>query len=61
MCLSCGCHQPTVSHGDKRNITQGDLQQAADASKITLKKAAQNILDSLQATGSSVQKHLPPS
>jgi hypothetical protein len=37
------------------------LQQAADASKITLKKAAQNILDSLQATGSSVQKHLPPS
>ena len=31
------------SHGDKRNIVYADLKKAADASKISVKEAVQNI------------------
>jgi hypothetical protein len=61
MCLSCGCGKPHTDHGDKRNITQEDLQKAADASNISLQKAAANIVATLKKTGTSVQKHLPSS
>jgi hypothetical protein len=43
MCMSCGCGEPHESHGDKRNIVYADLKKAADASKISVKEAVQNI------------------
>ena len=43
MCMSCGCGEPHEPHGDQRNITYADLKKAADASKIPVRKAVQNI------------------
>ena len=47
--MSCGCHIPNEDHGDPRNITLADLQDAADAAGITLSKAAGNIVRTLQS------------
>jgi hypothetical protein len=41
--MSCGCGEPHETHGDKRNIVYADLKKAADASKISVKEAVQNI------------------
>jgi hypothetical protein len=49
MCLSCGCGEPNDDHGDRRHITQDQLEQAAQAAQISPQDAAQNILDGLQA------------
>jgi hypothetical protein len=43
MCMSCGCGEPHETHGDKRNIVYADLKKAADASKISVKEAVQNV------------------
>jgi hypothetical protein len=43
MCLSCGCERPNDSHGDARHITLGDLKEAAQAAKISVDDAADNI------------------
>jgi hypothetical protein len=48
MCLSCGCGEPNDDHGDRRHITQYQLEQAAQAAQISPQEAAQNILDGLQ-------------
>ena len=29
MCMSCGCGKPNDNHGDVRNITLSNLEQAA--------------------------------
>lgn len=42
MCVSCGCGRYEESHGDERNITVAALQNAADASKLTLREVLQN-------------------
>jgi hypothetical protein len=47
MCLSCGCGEPNEKHGDDRNITMDDVQQAAQASNITPMQAAQNIMNGM--------------
>ena len=44
MCMSCGCMQPDNDHGDKRNITRDQLNQAAQAANITPEQAATNIM-----------------
>lgn len=49
MCVSCGCGQPEDDHGDPRNITQSELDEAARAANISSEEAAQNIMDSQQA------------
>src|SRR5215216_4179371 len=49
MCMSCGCGEPHETHGDKRNIVYEDLKKAADASKIPVKEAVQNIEKTLRA------------
>jgi hypothetical protein len=49
MCLSCGCGEPNEKHGNEDNITQDDLQRAADAAKISLVEAAENIGSGLSA------------
>lgn len=43
MCLSCGCGQVNNDHGDSRNITLHDLDQAAQASGTTRERVIQNI------------------
>ena len=48
MCLTCGCGQPNDDHGDSRNITMDDLNQAAEAAGTTRDKVIENFA---QATG----------
>ena len=35
MCVSCGYGKPNDDHGDERNITQRDLDRAAEAARIS--------------------------
>ena len=51
MCMSCGCGSPNDTKGDSRNITQDDLNNAAQAANITPEQAAQNIVDTSQQMG----------
>ena len=53
MCVSCGCGEPNERHGDDRHITQDDLDQAAEAAKITPEEVARNIGATAQQQGSS--------
>jgi len=54
VCLSCSCisegGSPTDDHGDPRNITVGDLNQAAEAAGVTAEVVAQEIVASLAAS-----------
>ncbi len=43
MCISCGCGNPNDDHGDPRNITMDDLNQAAQAAGTTRDRVLQNI------------------
>lgn len=52
MCMSCGRGMPNDSHGDARNITQDDLDRAAQAANISREQAAQNIMDCCRQMGS---------
>jgi hypothetical protein len=52
MCMSCGCGQPNNDHGDSRNITQNDLNNAAQAAGISPNQAAQNIMNAQSGQGS---------
>src|SRR6185437_3626376 len=45
MCLDCGCHMPTNSHGDGRHIVLSELVDAATASGILPDQALANMLD----------------
>lgn len=47
MCLTCGCLNPTDSHGDQRNITINQLQKAAMAQKIGLADVIKNFIRTL--------------
>lgn len=53
MCVSCGCGQPNNNHGDQRNITQNDINNAAQAAGISPNQVAQNIGNSQGTTGTS--------
>ncbi len=44
MCVSCGCGSPNDDHGDSRNITLDDLDQAAIAAGTTRDKVLQNMM-----------------
>lgn len=48
MCMSCGCGSPSDNHGDERNITQEDLDRAAQAASISREQAAENIMSCCQ-------------
>ncbi len=43
MCVSCACGSPNDDHGDSRNITMNQLQQAAEAASISVDEVCQNI------------------
>jgi hypothetical protein len=51
MCLSCGCGKSNDTHGDDRNITQDDLNRAAQAANISPQQVAQNIADGIRQAG----------
>jgi hypothetical protein len=58
MCLSCGCGKPNDDHGDSRNITLDDINQAAEAAGTTRDRVLQNIMSgsSSQMESSSSQE-----
>jgi hypothetical protein len=43
MCLTCGCGDLFNDHGNPRNITMQQLQDAANAASITVPEALRNI------------------
>lgn len=47
MCITCGCLNPTDNHGDERNITVKQLQNAGEAQGITFIQVLKNILKTL--------------
>ena len=49
MCLSCGCGQPSETHGDARNITIERLEESAQAANISTQEAARNIREAAEA------------
>ena len=48
MCASCGCNEPNEQHGDNANITQTQIEKAAQAADISPQQAAENMLQSLR-------------
>src|SRR6266567_1827836 len=48
MCISCGCGKPDDDHGDARNITMRDIDQAAQAAGTTRAKVLQNLAQGSQ-------------
>jgi hypothetical protein len=53
MCLTCSCGIPDATHGDDRNIVLDELEQAAEASDISVPQAASNIVVTLNTNPSS--------
>lgn len=53
MCMSCGCGDISNTHGDSRNITVQDLDQAAQAAGTTRERVLQNIEQSSQSASAS--------
>ena len=43
MCVSCACGKPNDDHGDKRNITMNQLEEAAQAAGVSIGDVCQNI------------------
>jgi hypothetical protein len=45
MCVTCGCGHPKKDHGDDRNLTRKDFQEAALAANIDMHHLVANIND----------------
>jgi hypothetical protein len=43
MCMSCGCGQTQDDRGNPDNITEQDLEKAAQAAGVSKEEAAENI------------------
>ena len=56
MCISCGCGTPNDDHGDPRNITLKDIDQAAQAAGTTRDRVLQNITEGSQSGSSRSQQ-----
>jgi hypothetical protein len=48
MCYNCGCGKPDDDMGDPKNITDKTFEEAAKASKQSLKDAKKNTLELLK-------------
>ena len=48
MCVSCNCGRPNDNHGDSRNITMDQIEQAASAINKSPKDVASNIQQSMR-------------
>lgn len=55
MCVSCGCGSMNDNHGDQRNITMDDIQQAAQAAGTSPEQVANNISSACQQMGGQAQ------
>ena len=53
MCVSCACGKPDDDHGDSRNITMNQLQDAAKAANISVDEVRQNIDSAAMKTAGS--------
>src|SRR5687767_6397472 len=51
MCMSCGCKQPNEDHGDERNITLQDLEDAGQAGEVGTQEVVRNIQEGFQQFG----------
>ena len=56
MCISCGCGDANNTHGDRRNITLRDLDEAAQAAGTTRDRIIQNIARGVQASSAPVSR-----
>ncbi len=45
MCVTCGCGEPGKRHGDSRNLTDVDIQSAAEAADLDVHHVIANILE----------------
>jgi hypothetical protein len=61
MCLNCDCGKPDDNHGDARNITLQDIDQAALAAGTTRARAFENIIHGIQRQASADNVHLSQS
>ena len=61
MCVSCGCGSPNDDHGDSRNITLNDLDQAAIAAGTTRDKVLQNMMGGSGNTNTSSNQQVDQS
>lgn len=52
MCYNCGCGEPDDDHGNPKgkNITEKSFEEAAKASKQSVKEAKRNALETLKKT-----------
>jgi hypothetical protein len=48
MCVSCGCGEIHDHHGDPRHLTIEDLEQAAQAARLTTNQVLDNIQTSVR-------------
>ena len=48
MCVSCNCGRPNDNHGDSRNITKDQIDQAAAAIGKSPREVAENIQHSVK-------------
>jgi len=53
MCMSCGCKQPNENHGDDRNITLHDLEQAAAAAGTDVQGVMKNFKEDFELVGAA--------
>ncbi len=60
MCLSCGCGKFNDEHGDSRNITLADIDQAAEAAHTTREQVVRNIASCLHQEAGRVQEEYQP-
>src|SRR5258708_19068299 len=57
MCLNCDCGKPDDNHGDARDITLQDIDQAARAAGTTRARAFENIIYGIQQQASADNVH----
>ena len=53
MCASCGCGRPNDDHGDSRNITLQDIDQAAQAAGTSRERVVEKIQQALSGQSTS--------
>jgi hypothetical protein len=49
--MSCGCKQPNETHGDERNITLQDLENAAQAANTDVQGVMENFKRDFEIVG----------
>jgi hypothetical protein len=47
MCISCGCGEPDEQHGDERNLTMRQVEDAAEAAGISPQAVAANVSEAV--------------